>query len=107
MMLKALSDKQIALMIAVAKGDGAGDFADIDQVLERLPYKTSKQSLQFSIRSLLKRGLLERKPIEVRRGRARRPLALTPRGYSMLRDALQRRKKAQLGNLGAQGSAAL
>ncbi|MET2951326.1 hypothetical protein ABXV18_24900 [Vibrio owensii] len=44
---------------------------DLDQVLERISYKTSKESLQFSIRSLIKKDMVEKGGTECRRGKSR------------------------------------
>ncbi|MEI9600082.1 hypothetical protein MNY64_17820 (plasmid) [Moellerella wisconsensis] len=34
------------------------DPIDMDELLEMLPYKTTKQSMQFSIRALIRKGLV-------------------------------------------------
>lgn len=85
--MKSLSKKQIATLRVLVKGNPDGTFCDLDEVLERLPYKTTKQSFQFSIRALEKRGLIEKKPVETRRGQARRILAATIAGYSAVKSA--------------------
>lgn len=73
--------KQTLLLAAIRKGNGRGGFADIDQVLFNLDYKTTKQSLQFSLRALIKHGLIEKRDLEPRRGQQRRILSLTKEGY--------------------------
>lgn len=70
--------KQVDVMQCILKGADNGDFIDTDQLLERLSYETSKKSLQFTIRFLVNRGLVEKKPREIRRGRLRAVYALTP-----------------------------
>jgi hypothetical protein len=44
---------------------------DLDRLLELLPYKTTKQSMQFTIRALIKNGLIFKSLYENRRGRQR------------------------------------
>lgn len=82
------TDKQLAIMSVIAEGNGVnvvGDFVpvDIDQLLERLPYKTSKQSMQFSIRTLIKHGALTKGETDSRRGRKRRVYIATELGKIM------------------------
>ena len=55
---------------------------DLDQILERLPHRPTKESLQFSLRALLKRGVLTRDKSEVRRGRRHRLIELTSQGIA-------------------------
>jgi len=69
--------KQVVILETIMRGSGDGDFIDLDQMLEKLPYETSKQSLQFSLRFLIQRGLVEKKPYEIRRGRRRAIFDLT------------------------------
>lgn len=66
-----LTDKQIELMRVIIAGNETGDPTDLDQVLERLKYETTKESVQFSIRALIKHGLIEKVGSEKRRGRRR------------------------------------
>lgn len=75
-----LTDKQYKILTVLCDGNGhdeKGNFipADIDELLERLAYKTSKPSMQFSIRPLVKAKYLE-KSYEKRRGAKR--VLLTP-----------------------------
>lgn len=70
--------KQVDILECILKGADNGDFIDTDQLLEKVSYNVSKGSLQFSIRFLVKRGLVEKKPREIRRGRKRAVYALTP-----------------------------
>lgn len=57
---------------------------DVDQLLESLPYQTTKQSMQFSIRALIKKGVILKCECEVRRGRQRRILKITDHGKRLL-----------------------
>ena len=69
--------KAILALIVQANPDGPIDF---DQLIERLPYAPSKDSMHFSIRALVKKGLIEKGALEVRRGRARRLIEVTALG---------------------------
>jgi len=72
-----LSVKQTMLMKVIADGgiEPGEEYIDLDQVIDELErrygWKTSKASLQFSVRSMMKRGMLEKMPQERRRGRSR------------------------------------
>lgn len=66
-----LTQKQLEILSAVMRGDDDGGFADLDQVMERLSYAPTKDALQFSMRFLVKRKLVEKKGLQIRRGRKR------------------------------------
>ncbi|WP_374335506.1 hypothetical protein [Methyloversatilis sp.] len=76
---KNLTDKQYRILAVVCDGNGKnenGEFVpcDIDELLDRLSYRTTKQSMQFSVRALEARKLIVRE-YEKRRG-ARRVLLI-------------------------------
>lgn len=71
--------KQVEILETIRKGAPDGDFLDMDMLLEMLPYETTKQSMQFSIRALIRRGLIEKKGTELRRGRNRIVYSVTPK----------------------------
>lgn len=80
-----LTIKQIQILKTIYQHwDDHRQEVDVDQLLESLPYKTSKQSMQFSIRSLIKKGLILKCECEVRRGRLRRVIKVTSFGKTML-----------------------
>lgn len=54
-----LTDKQKDIIKTLNLGYERGHLLDLDELLEVLPYKTTKQSIQFSIRALIK-GLVEK-----------------------------------------------
>lgn len=60
--------KQISILRVIAAGNEDGSLTDLDQLLDRISYETTKASIQFSIRSLIKNGLIE-KQFDRRRGR--------------------------------------
>ncbi|HAM5648751.1 TPA: hypothetical protein KIE80_004026 [Escherichia coli] len=55
-----LTDKQKNIIKTLNLGYERGHLLDLDELLEVLPYKTTKQSIQFSIRALIKKGLVEK-----------------------------------------------
>jgi DNA-binding PadR family transcriptional regulator len=79
----SLTVKQVELLTVIAKGNGAAA-ADLDEILDRIRYETTKQSLQFSIRALIKHGFIEKRGTEKRRGRQRQMIAATDLGLSMV-----------------------
>lgn len=79
-----ITDKQYKIMVVICEGnkDSNGKVVspvDIDELLERVAYTTTKASMQFSIRALIRRGLII-KGQEHRRGRLRTTLLPTPDG---------------------------
>lgn len=79
-----LTAKQIELLNVIAKGNGPNAPCDLDEILDRIRYETTKQSLQFSIRALVARDLIEKKGVEKRRGRQRQVIAATKAGLEAL-----------------------
>jgi hypothetical protein len=77
-----LTDKQIEIMKVVSAAMPVA--ADLDQILERLSYRTSKASLQFSLRALERHELIDRAESENRRGRVRRLIAPTAAGIAVV-----------------------
>ena len=80
-----LSHKQIQVLMAVGAGNPDGSPIDLDQLLEVLTYRTTKASIQFSIRALINRGLMEKRGRGVRRGRKRITYGLTDLGRMIVR----------------------
>ena len=66
-------------MKQIIAGDGEAAI-DLDQLLERLDYKTSKESLQFSLRALIGHGLIRKGERELRRDRVRQTIVPTGLG---------------------------
>lgn len=82
---RSLSNKQWAIMDCIIRANPDGTWVDLDEMLERLEYGPSKQSMHFSLRALVNRGLVEKKPTELRRGQNRRVLAPTTLAYEKCR----------------------
>lgn len=70
-----LTSKQVKILGTLVAGNGKHEGAfvpcDVDQLIERLDYHPSKESIQFSIRALVNKGLIEKLGTEARRGRRR------------------------------------
>ncbi|ELD1608228.1 hypothetical protein HVX40_24330 (plasmid) [Escherichia coli] len=77
-----LTDKQKDIITTLNLGYERGYLLDLDELLELLPYKTTKQSMQFSLRALVKKKLVEKGECRARDGLGyrRRTLALTAFG---------------------------
>lgn len=75
-----LTAKQLDQLRVIVAGNDDSTHADLDQILDRLRYHTSKASFQFSLRTLVGRGLVEKLPLEYRRGAQRRPIRPTEAG---------------------------
>ena len=79
-----LSNKQIEALRVIANEENGNEPQDLDTVLSRLTYKTTKPSFQFTVRSLIKRGLIEKRSCETLRKKSRRFLAVTELGRHKL-----------------------
>jgi hypothetical protein len=85
-----MTDKQMQIMLVICDGDGRdanGNLIpiDMDQLLERLPYKTTKMSMQFSIRALIANGIMYKGDYQHRRGRKRVTYFPTDLGRAMVK----------------------
>lgn len=70
-----LTTKQYQIMVVICDGNGNDDAGnlipiDLDQLLERVAYKTGKDSMQFSIKALIRHGYVK-KDYEKRRNAKR------------------------------------
>lgn len=88
-MSNRLTYKQMNCLVVIARGNpGMGEtwaqFADLDEILERIDYKTSKDSLQFTLRALIGRRLIRKVGMECRRGRQRVLFELTELGRTLI-----------------------
>lgn len=70
-----MTTKQLELMRVIAPAP-----IDMDQILETVRYETTKSSLHFSLRALIKHGLIVKNGTEKRRGRMRRVISATELG---------------------------
>lgn len=80
-----MTSKQMILLGIIVTGNGkdaSGRFipCDLDQIIERAPYKPTKDSIQFTIRNLVGKGLIEKIGTENRRDRRRVLIAPTDLG---------------------------
>ena len=92
--MKGVTAYQLELLTTLrAIQSAAGALADMDQLLERLSWTPSKESLQFSIRALIAKGLIEKAGIETRRGRNRICYQMTVDGKAVLDPRPERREK--------------
>jgi hypothetical protein len=84
-----LTQKQQSIMKQIIAGDGEAAI-DLDQLLERLDYKTSKESLQFSLRALIGHGLIRKAERELRRDRIRQTVVPTTFGKEIYSEYVPR-----------------
>nr|DAS20072.1 MAG TPA: Transcriptional regulator, MarR/EmrR family, emrR, transcriptional regulator, DNA-binding [Caudoviricetes sp.] len=87
-----IQPKQFQALVTIANTDG--EPMTLDEVLAKLPYETTKQSFQFTLRSLIKRGLVEKLNRSVVNKKSRRVLRITPLGFHKIKTELLRSTKA-------------
>ena len=66
-----ISKRQVSILTEICKGNPDGTPLDLDQLLERVNYTVSKQAIQFSLRRMIKKGLIKKIGTEVRREKRR------------------------------------
>jgi DNA-binding PadR family transcriptional regulator len=82
--MKGVTPYQLELLKAARAAHDAGAPLDLDQLLDTLSWEPSKESLQFTIRALIKRGLIVKSDLELRRGRRRVSFLMTADGRQLL-----------------------
>lgn len=83
-----LTENQSRVLTSLIERNPDGSDLDLDQLLDKLSadydWITSKASLQFTIRQLLKVNVMERCELEPRRGKSRRVLKITDLGKKVM-----------------------
>lgn len=77
--MRGMTKYQIEVLQKISAG-GPDGHLDFDQLLPLLHWSPSKDSMQFTIRAMCAKGLVEKRPQELRRGRKRVVYAVTPEG---------------------------
>lgn len=81
--MKGLTARQLELLQSVKAGSPDG-IIDFDQLLASLSWRPTKESAQFVIRALVRKGFLQKCEPEFRRGRMRVRYILTAEGEVLL-----------------------
>lgn len=85
-----LTPHQYEVLKIVIVGNDSKDptliLADLDEILERVTRKTSKQSIQFTIRALIHNGMMTKAGRLARRGRQRVTYEATDQGIAVADD---------------------
>lgn len=101
--MKGLTKYQLELLKHLKAFEDAGALTDFDQHLEKLSWTPSKDSAQFVVRAVVRKGLLEKAGIQTRRGRNRVCYRLTEKGNQVFdpRPALKPEPGAEVESLEA------
>ena len=92
--MQQLTRKQFSILDIIVTGNPQGvtdtdKLVSLDEILERIPYATSKASMQFSIRSMIDSGYIQKLEKQKRDGRSRTLFSATKVGlYRMNPEAL-------------------
>jgi DNA-binding PadR family transcriptional regulator len=82
--LKGITDNQLELLKFVAGREADGALADLDQVLEKMSWGPTKESIQFTIRAMIAKGFIEKSGLQSRRGRNRVCFKANEKGKQVL-----------------------
>ena len=85
-----MTGKQLETLRIIANEENGGKPLDLDEIMSKLSFKTTKQNFQFVIRALIKRELIEKLECETIRHKKRRILKITPLGLNRLRNEPKR-----------------
>lgn len=79
-----LFEKQKQALEVIANKKGCFAPQTLDHIIESLPYKVTKQAFQFTLRSLIKRGLARKLDRQCVDGKSRRFIQITMLGLHKL-----------------------
>lgn len=66
-----LTYRMMLILEVVGRRNEDGTAVDLDQIIERVDYDVSKEAIQFTLRSMVEKGVIEKCEAEKRRGRRR------------------------------------
>lgn len=89
-----LVQKQFDALKVIANEKNGCAPMSLDDVIASLSYETTKASFQFTLRSLIKRGLVEKLPRQNIGGKSRRLLQVTPLGLHKIKTEYMRDVKS-------------
>lgn len=78
-----LTMRMFLIIEEVKKRNPDGSLLDLDQLIERVDYKVTKQAIQHTLRYMVEKGVIEKAGRESRRGRSRILYKITKLGYQM------------------------
>ena len=68
----SLTPKQVSILTCVCKGNTDGTPMDLNQLIDSVNYKVTKEAIQYSIRRMIvKKDLIRKVGTETRRGKRR------------------------------------
>lgn len=85
-----LTEHQRNVLEIIFRGNPDGTFVDMDQILERITKRTTKQAMQFTLRSLSVKDLIMKHERQRRRLRSRIVYSPTAGSYEKLRQELDK-----------------
>ena len=83
-----MTQKQVAIMMALRKGNKDGSRLDVYQLIERVSPGTTRGSMISALRHLYAHGLIEDSDKVVRRGRVMRTYVCTQKGLDLIKPNL-------------------
>jgi len=84
-MAYGLTKKQRAILETILRGGAGPGNLRLQELLDNLPYKTSKDSLQFSLRALEKAKFIRTDKYATFEGRRHRYVSLTEDGFKVMK----------------------
>lgn len=67
----------------IKKRNPDGSLLDLDQLIERVDYRVTKQAIQHTLRIMIGKGVIEKAGLSKRRGRCRVTYQMTKLGYQL------------------------
>lgn len=81
-----ITNKQHVILSLIEAKNADGTEIDFDELMERIPWKTTKESMQFTLRSMIAKRLIEKGELERRRRARRRVFRVLPGGLFVLKE---------------------
>lgn len=75
--------RMFLIIEVIRKRNPDGTLVDLDQIIERVGYKVTKQAIQHTLRCMRQKGVIEKAGRENRGGRSRVLYRMTKLGYQL------------------------
>lgn len=86
--------KALAALETISNEKNGHEPQTLDEVIKNLPYEVTKPAFQFTVRALMRRGLIEKLNRKNIGGRSKRLLRITPLGLHKIQSEKESAKQA-------------
>ena len=82
--MRGITKNQLELLHFVIDCEAGGAMADLDQIIDKMSWEPTKESIQFTIRAMVGKSFIEKSGLQSRRGRNRVCFKVSIKGKQVL-----------------------